>query len=99
MVGTLEKTLAESFKAKNCVIGSRSVMGAIDKSKLVIVSRSASPEIAKSAKASGVPVMEFAGSSMELSRLCGRQYRISALSITKVAAATVKAIMGESEKQ
>lgn len=99
MASTLEKALVESLKEKNCIIGSRSVLGAIEKSKLIIVSRSAVPKIVESAKVSGVPVVEFTGSSVELSKMCRRQYRISALSFTKIAAATIKTIMGESEKQ
>ncbi len=99
MPTVLEKAITDSLKEKNCIIGSKSVSNAIGNSKLVIVSRSATPGIAESAKAAGVPVVEFAGSSVELSKLCGRQYRISALSFVKLAAATIKAIIGESKKQ
>lgn len=99
MAGTLVKALVESIKLKSCVIGSRSVMGSIDKSKLVVVSKSAEPKVAESAKSAGVPVIEFEGSSVELSKMCGRQYRISALAFTKLGATTIKSIIGESEKK
>lgn len=99
MADALQKALKDSFKAKSCIVGSRSVLGAMSKSKLVVVSASASPQIAESAQAAGVPVVRFAGSSVELSRMCSRQYRISALAFTKLAASAAKAIVGESEKQ
>lgn len=99
MVSALQKALKESLKEKTCIIGSRSVLGAIPKSKLVITSDSASPQIAESAKASNVPVIKFDGTSVALSKMLGRQYHISALSFTKLAPATVKAIIGESTKQ
>ena len=99
MAGSLEKALTESLKEKNCVIGSRSVLNEIKKSKLVVVSKSATPKIAQLAQESSVPVVQFEGSSVALSKMCGRHYRISALSFTKLAAATIKTIMGESEKE
>lgn len=99
MADTLQKALKDSIRGKSCVIGSRSVLGSMAKSKLVVTSASAAPEIAESAQASGVPVIRLDGTSVGLSRMCGRQYRISALSFTKLTAATIKAIIGESEKK
>ena len=99
MASALQKALKESLKDKQCALGARAVGASIAKSKLVIVSTSAPSSLNESAESAGVPVVSLDSTSVELGRLCGRQHRVSAISFTKLAAASVKAIMGEHSRE
>ena len=53
----------------------------------------------KSAKNSKVPTLNYNGSSVELGRLCGTQFRISALSLKALSDTNLKAITKELETE
>lgn len=59
----------------------------LGKAKMVIVARnapeSAREDFAKYGKLSGVPVLEFPGTSIELGSICGRPFTVVALSVRK----------------
>ena len=72
-------------------------------SKLVVLSHSV-PEkmlqkIQEAAKNSKVPILNYNGSSVELGRLCGTQFRISTLSLETLSDTNLKAIIKELETE
>ena len=58
-------------------------------------------KILEAAKNSKVTTLNYAGSSVELGRLCGTQFRISTLSLKTLSDTNLKAVIKamESEKQ
>ncbi len=71
------KTILGSDRAKKYAL--------LGEAKVIIVSRncpaSVKQDIAHYASMSGVPVVEFAGSNMELGVVCGKPFSVSALSV------------------
>ncbi|NYZ77331.1 50S ribosomal protein L30e [Candidatus Micrarchaeota archaeon] len=67
--------------------GSRSgiIAGIEGKAKLLIVAKNAIAEtrtaVAETSKKSGVPIMEFGGTTMELGSVCGKPFPVSVLSV------------------
>ncbi len=105
MVKLLEKAIKEAVENSKCSFGSKEVLSSIKNSKLVVLSYSAPSsmlrKILDAAKNSKVPTLNYNGSSVELGRLCGTQFRISALSLKTLSDTNLKAIIkdAESEKQ
>ena len=83
MVKLLEKLVKEAMEEKKCSLGAKEVIGSMKNSKLIILSQSIPKDtlekIQETATSSKVPTLNFKGSSVELGRLCGTQFRISAL--------------------
>src|SRR5512143_3116891 len=65
--------------------GARAGIAASGKAKLFVTAANAPSEIkaqlGKAAKDSGVPLIEFEGSSMELGSVCGKPFPVSVLSV------------------
>lgn len=98
----LKKALKDAIKEGQCVLGARKVLGSLESSKMVIISQSAqkhSQEIEKNAKEAGIPTIKFQESSVSLGRLCGLQFRVSAISITSITDANIKSILSETENE
>ncbi len=105
MVKLLEKVIKDAVEDDKCSFGSKEVLSSIKNSKLVILSHSVESstlqKILDTAKSSKVPTLNYEGSSVELGRLCGTQFRISALSLKTLSDTNLKAIIkdAKSEKQ
>jgi large subunit ribosomal protein L30e len=72
-------------------------------SKLIVLSQSVSKEIEekiqKSAKKEKVPTLNFEGSSVALGRLCGLQFRVSAISLTSLSDTNIKSLLKETKNK
>jgi large subunit ribosomal protein L30e len=97
----LEKTLKDALKANDYTLGTKQVLNSISKSKLVILSESVSEETYKkieaNAKKSNITTLKFDGTSVNLGKLCGLQFRISAISLPKISESDIKSLQKESE--
>ncbi len=86
-----------------CSFGTKQVVTSIKNSKLVILSESIpknmSQKIHENAKNSKVSTIDFKGSSVALGRLCGAQFRISALSLKTLSDTNLKSILKEAEQE
>ena len=105
MVKLLEKAIKDAVEDGKCSFGSKEVLSTIKNSKLVVLSHSVpssmTKKILEAAKNTKVPTLNYNGSSVELGRLCGTQFRISTLSLKTLSDTNLKAIIkdAESEKQ
>jgi large subunit ribosomal protein L30e len=101
MVKLLEKVIKDAIEDDKCSFGTKEAISTIKNSKLVILSHSVSEEILEkireAAKNAKVPTLNYNGSSVELGRLCGAQFRISALSLKTLSDTNLKAITKELE--
>ena len=99
----LEKALKDSRKEKKSILGSKEVLGSLKKSKFIVLSKSAPKKMAEKimegAKKEKISTLQFEGSSVALGRLCGLQFRVSAVSLTSVSDANIKSIIKESETE
>jgi large subunit ribosomal protein L30e len=101
MTKLLEKAIKDTIKERKPTIGTKQVMRSIETSKLIVVSRSIPNEKAKkveeNAKNHSVPILNFRGTSVELGKLCGLQFRVSAISLDSLSNANTQAILKEYE--
>lgn len=101
MVKLLEKELTDAIKERKRIIGSKQILNSLKDSKLVVLSQSIPKEteekILKAAKKDKVPTLQLQGSSVELGRLCGVQFRVSAISLTGISETNVKTIIKENK--
>lgn len=102
MTKVLEKTLKDAIQENKCIFGNKQVLNGIKNSKLIVLSNSipknTQEKIAETATKEKIPVVSFRGTSVALGKLCGLQFRISALSFNAIADANVKSIVKESEE-
>ena len=101
MVKLLEKVIKDAIEDGKCSFGTKEAISTIKNSKLIVLSHSISGEILEkiqeAAKSSKVPTLNYEGSSVELGRLCGTQFRISALSLKTLSDTNLKVITKELE--
>lgn len=101
MVKLLEKVIKDAIEDGKCSFGTKEAISTIKNSKLIVLSHSVSEEtlekIQEVTKNSKVPTLNYNGSSVELGRLCGTQFRISALSLKTLSDTNLKAITKELE--
>lgn len=97
----LAKTLKDAVRENRLVAGSRQVMNGAGDSSLVVLSASDNSVLlqraAESAQTAGVPTLRYGGTSVALGKMCGLQFRVSALSLTGVDDSVVQSIMRENE--
>jgi len=101
MVKLLEKLIKDAIEEDKCTFGTKEAISTVKNSKLIVLSHSI-PEkilekIQKESKSSKVPILNYDGSSVELGRLCGTQFRISALSLKTLSDTNLKALTKELE--
>jgi large subunit ribosomal protein L30e len=103
MTKLLEKIIKEAMEDNKCSLGTKEVVTSMKTCKLVILSDSVPKnmlqKIHETAKTSKVPTMNFKGSSVVLGRLCGTQFRISALSLKSLSDVNLKSILKEAEQE
>jgi len=99
----LEKVIKEAMEDNKCSLGAKEVVTSIKNSKLVILSDSVPKnklqKIHETAKNSKISILNFKGSSVALGRLCGTQFRISALSLKTLSDTNLKSILKEAEQE
>ena len=99
----LEKTLKDAIKEDASILGTKQVLGNISKSKLVLLSKSVpshiSEKIEDDAKKSNVSTISYDDTSVNLGKLCGLQFRVSAISLTNIADADIKTLQKETDSQ
>ena len=97
----LEKTLKDAFKDIQCVLGTKQVLNSLSKSKLVILSKSIETEnrrkIESNAKKSKIPTLDLNDTSVNLGKLCGVQFRVSTLSLSKISDSDITSLKKEFE--
>jgi len=103
MVKILEKVIKDAVEDGKCSFGSKEVISSMKNTKLVVLSHSV-PErmlqkIREATKNSQVPTLNYNGSSVELGRLCGTQFRISAVSLKTLSDTNLKTIIKELETE
>ena len=103
MVKLLEKVIKDAVEDGKCSFGSKEAISSIKNSKLVVLSHSV-PEkmlqkIQQAAKTSKVSTLNYNGSSVELGRLCGTQFRISVVSLMTLSDTNLKGIIKELETE
>ena len=101
MAKILEKALTGAIKERKHTLGTKQVVSSMKNSKLVIISQSVSTETAKkieeSAQNDSVPLLHFIDTSVILGKLCGLQFRVSAISLNSLSNTNVQAILKEHE--
>lgn len=102
MARLLEKAIKDAFRAQKCTVGTKEVIKSIKNSKLVVLSRSikddyAYSQIVDTAKNQKVPIIRLTSSSVYLGKLCGKQYRISAISLRTISDGNLKSILKEEQ--
>ena len=94
----LAKTLKDAVREKRVTIGARQVLKSMPDSNLVVFSNSNSPgQVKEAAEKAGVASVGFDGTSVALGKLCGMQFRVSALSLRDVDASVVQSVLKENE--
>lgn len=97
----LEKTLKDAIKERKRILGSKQILATMQNSKLIVLSQSISQnmeeKIQESAKKEKIPTLNFEGSSVALGRLCGLQFRVSAISLTSLSDTNIKSLLKETK--
>ena len=97
----LEKAIKDAIKKRKPTIGTKQVMLSMENSKLIVISQSVPNEktkqVEKNAKSNNVPILNFEGSSVMLGKLCGLQFRVSAISLDSLSNTNAQAILKENE--
>ena len=97
----LEKAIKDAIKKRKPTIGTKQIMHSMETSKLIVISQSVPNEkvknVEKNAKNYNVPILNFEGTSVELGKLCGLQFRVSAISLDSLSNANTQAILKEYE--
>ena len=95
----LEKLIKEAVASGKYKKGVKEVMRSAKGSKLILVSDSVSDRdrsgIEDQAKAIGIPLLKFNGTSVMLGRACNRPHRISVLSIRTGSEEEIRNIVSE----
>lgn len=97
-----EKVIKDAISDQKYKSGQREVSKTIKNSKLIIVSKSLSPNYSKDlkdqAKSHNVPIIDFDGNSIDLGKACGKSYRISVLSLKSISDNDLSSLLSEYNK-
>ncbi|MCX8188183.1 MAG: ribosomal L7Ae/L30e/S12e/Gadd45 family protein [Nitrososphaeria archaeon] len=95
----IEALLEQVTKKGKIVYGTKEVMEELKGSKAILISTSVKPEIRqkllRDCKKNSIPVIEYNGSSIDLGRALGKNFRISVLSIKSTGGLDLKEILSE----
>jgi large subunit ribosomal protein L30e len=99
----LEKALIDAIKEKKRVIGVKQIIASIKNCKLIVISQSVPTNkvknIEENAQNENIPIIHFEGSSVSLGKLCGLQFRVSAISFNSLTNTNAQAILNEFESK
>ena len=97
----LEKAIKDTIKKRKPTIGAKQVIHSMKNSKLIVISQTVPNEktkkVEKNAKNNNIPILNFEGSSVALGKLCGLQFRVSAISLDSLSNTNAQAILKEYE--
>jgi large subunit ribosomal protein L30e len=97
----LEKVIKDAVTADKYKSGVREVLQSVKGAKLIIISNSIDSaqkaKLEEEAKTANTAVYEYAGTSMQLGKLCNKPFRITAIALKIGTAADIEAIMSEKE--
>ncbi len=103
MAKLLEKIIKDAIEDGKYAFGTKEAISTVKSSKAIVLSNSIADKtlekIQEAAKNSKVPTLNYNGSSVELGRLCGTQFRISAVSLKALSDTNLKAITKELETE
>ena len=101
MAKLLAKALTNAIKEKKRSLGTKQIISSMKDSKLVVISQSvptmSAKKIEENAKNNNVPCVHFNDTSIILGKLCGLQFRVSAISLNALSNTNVQAILKEDE--
>ena len=101
MAKLLEKALTNAIKERNRDLGAKQIISSMKNSKLFVISQSVPTETSKkieeSAQNDNVPLLRFNDTSVILGKLCGLQFRVSAISLSSLSNTNIQAILKEYE--
>ena len=101
MAKLLQKALTDAIKERKRVLGVKQIVSSMKNSKLVVISQSVPTQTAKkieeSAQNDNVPLIHFNDTSVVLGKLCGLQFRVSAISLSSLSNTNVQTILKEYE--
>jgi large subunit ribosomal protein L30e len=93
----LSKVLKEAMKGGKSALGAKESLAAVKGSKAVLCTRSLpaamGAKLREEAKRQSVPVIELAQSSVDLARMVGRPYKVSAMALRNVSDSDVKQLL------
>lgn len=97
----IESFLSQVIKKGKIVYGTNEVLDELRGSKAVIVSKSIKPNIRqklyRDCKKNSIPIIEYEGSSIDLGRALGKNFRVSVLSIKSTGGYDLKEILPEAK--
>ena len=101
MAKLLQKALANAIKERKRTFGTKQILSSMENSKLVVISRSLSTDLSKkieeTAQNHNVPLIHFNDTSIELGKLCGIKFRVSAISLNTLSNTNIQSILKEYE--
>ncbi|MDG7011432.1 MAG: ribosomal L7Ae/L30e/S12e/Gadd45 family protein [Nitrososphaerota archaeon] len=93
----LSKVLKDAMKGAKSAFGAKESIAAVKGSKGILVTKSIPPaldaKLREEAKKHNVPVIELTQSSVELARMVGRPYKVSAMALRNVSDTDVKQLV------
>ena len=93
----LSKVLRDAMKGGKSAVGAKESIAAVKGSKAVLCTRSIpsalGTKLREEAKKHGVPVVELTQSSVELAKMVGRPYKVSAIAVRNVSDTDIKKLM------
>ena len=99
----LEKALIDAIKEKKRTIGVKQIIASIKNCKLIVISQSVpinkAKNVEENAQNENIPIIHFEGSSVSLGKLCGLQFRVSAISFNSLSNTSAQAILNEFESK
>ncbi len=90
----LSKVLKEAMKGGKSTLGAKESIAAVKGSKAVLCTKSIpsglGSKLREEANKHGVPVVELTQSSVELGRMIGKPYKVSAIAVRNVSDSDIK---------
>jgi len=99
----LAKAISMAVRTGKVLLGSKSTIKAakLGKAKVIVVAENCPADIRADieyyARLSGVPVIEFKGSSWDLGLVCGKPFMVAALAIRDPGLSKIMELVGEEE--
>lgn len=99
MVRKIGKLAKEAISSNKYKAGIREVVRYIKGSKLIIISTSLNEKdkqkLEEQAKSSNIPIYSFEGNSIQLAKLCGTPYRVTAIALKSGNSDEIESIFSE----
>jgi len=103
MLKIIEKTIKNAISTNKYKSGTKEVFKSIKGSKLLVTSRSISSKDRKKveeyAKSFDIPIYNFEGNSVQLGKVCNRQYRVTVKKLKTRKKKEINSIVVEIEKE